>query len=425
MHRPIGNARVILGRPVKLRDQYRSIRGRTVALAEPLSVEDQIVQSMPDASPTKWHLAHTSWFFETFVLGPHAADYRVFDARFGFLFNSYYESLGTRVARTARGQLSRPSLTDVHAYRRHIDDAMVRWLERGDGDAAARAICALGLHHEQQHQELILTDIKHAFAQNPLRPTYAAPDADHENGRLVGPLGARAWRTFEEGLAFIGHHGPGFAFDNEEPRHRRFLRGFAIAERPVTCGAYLEFMRDRGYQRAELWLSDGWHACQREGWRAPLYWEPQDDAWTVFTLQGVRPVDTFETVAHVSYYEADAFARWAGFRLPTEDEWERAATDTPVEGRFAEAGVLHPGVARPGMFGDVWQWTQSSYAAYPGYRAPVGAIGEYNGKFMSNQMVLRGGSCFTPPGHVRETYRNFFPPTARWQASGIRLARDA
>ncbi len=403
-------------------DAYRSVRARTVALAEPLSAEDQLVQSMPDASPTKWHLAHTSWFFETFVLTPHAAGYRVFDDRFGFLFNSYYEALGARVARAERGQLSRPSLTEVHAYRRHVDDAMSRWLERGDGTAEARATCEVGLHHEQQHQELILTDIKHALAANPLRPAYAVPDAARS---VRNDPAARAWRSFDEGLAFIGHDGPGFAFDNEGPRHRRFLRAFALTERPVTCGEYLAFMRDRGYERPEFWLSDGWHACQREGWRAPLYWESRGDAWELFTLHGLRPVDEAEAAAHVSYYEADAFARWAGLRLPTEDEWERAATDLPVDGRFCESGVLHPGPARPSLFGDVWQWTQSAYGAYPGYRAPDGALGEYNGKFMSNQMVLRGGSCFTPPGHVRATYRNFFPPTARWQASGIRLARDA
>ncbi|MDB4982048.1 MAG: uncharacterized protein JWM82_2800 [Myxococcales bacterium] len=403
-------------------DFYRSVRARTVALAAPLSAEDQLVQSMPDASPTKWHLAHTSWFFETFVLTPHAAGYHVFDERFGFLFNSYYEALGARVARAERGQLSRPGLTEVHSYRRHVDEAMERWLARGDADAQALATCEVGLHHEQQHQELILTDIKHALAANPLRPAYAAPDAARS---AHATSAARTWRSFDEGLAFIGHDGPGFAFDNEGPRHRRFLRAFALAERPVTCGEYLAFMRDRGYERPEFWLSDGWQACRRDGWRAPLYWEPRGDAWAVFTLHGLRAVDEGETVAHVSHYEADAFARWAGLRLPTEDEWERAAAEAPVEGRFCEGGVLHPGPARPSLFGDVWQWTQSAYGAYPGYRAPDGALGEYNGKFMSNQMVLRGGSCFTPPGHVRATYRNFFPPTARWQASGIRLARDA
>jgi ergothioneine biosynthesis protein EgtB len=401
--------------------RYREVRGRTVALAEPLSAEDQLVQSMPDASPTKWHLAHTSWFFETFLLAPRASGYRVFDERFGFLFNSYYEALGARVARAERGHLSRPSLAEVHAYRRHVDEAMARWLETVD-QGEAGAIVELGLQHEQQHQELILTDIKHALASNPLQPAYASVSAE---AAAEPPTDAR-WLAFDEGLVWIGHDGSGFAFDNEGPRHRRFLRAFSIAECPVTCGEYLGFMRDRGYERAELWLSDGWQERARQGWSAPLYWElrQEEGAWWTYTLGGVRPVDEREPVAHVSYYEADAFARWAGKRLPTEEEWEHAARQQPVRGRFAEPGVLHPGGARPSMFGDVWQWTQSPYGAYPGYEVPQGAIGEYNGKFMVNQMVLRGGSCFTPPGHVRPTYRNFFPPAARWQASGIRLASD-
>jgi ergothioneine biosynthesis protein EgtB len=394
--------------------RYRAVRARTVELAAPLSAEDQLVQSMPDASPTKWHLAHTSWFFETFVLGPRVADYRVLDARYAFLFNSYYETVGAHVARPARGLLSRPSLAEVHAYRRHVDDAMARLLEAGGGDA----VCELGLHHEQQHQELILTDIKHALGTSPLRPAYApiAPSG----GEAPGAIG---WRAFEEGLAWIGaEQGGAFVFDNEGPRHRVFLGAFALAERPVTCGEYLRFMRDGGYERPELWLSDGWLRCRGEGWRAPLYWEGRGDEWVHYTLGGARTVDPHEAVAHVSYYEADAFARWAGARLPTEEEWERAAQGEVPEGNF---GRLHPGPARAGMFGDVWQWTQSAYAAYPGYRPPAGALGEYNGKFMCSQMVLRGGSCYTPAGHARSTYRNFFPPEARWQASGIRLARDA
>jgi ergothioneine biosynthesis protein EgtB len=409
---------------VSLLDRYRAVRARTTALAEPLSSEDQLIQSMPDASPTKWHLAHTSWFFEAFVLAPHVAGYRVFDARFAFLFNSYYEAVGPRVARASRGLLSRPSLADVQAYRRHVDEAMARWLEAGADDAAGRDVCELGLHHEQQHQELVLTDIKHAFATNPTRPAYggarirAGGDGDSDAARSE-------LRTFDAGLAWIGHEGRAFAFDNEGPRHRCFLRAFALAERPVTCGEYLAFMRDGGYQRPELWLSDGWHACQEAGWRAPLYWEPRGVEWETYTLAGARPVDEREPVAHVSYYEADAFARWAGMRLPTEEEWERAADGAAVDGHFADDGWLHPGPARRGLYGDVWQWTQSAYGAYPGYRAPDGALGEYNGKFMCSQMVLRGGSCFTPAGHVRPTYRNFFPPAARWQASGIRLARDA
>jgi ergothioneine biosynthesis protein EgtB len=426
---------------VSLVDRYRAVRARTVGLAEPLSPEDQLVQSMPDASPTKWHLAHTTWFFETFVLARHAPGYRAFDARFAFLFNSYYEGLGARVARGERGLLSRPSLADVHAYRRHVDDAMARLLEGrqagqespaddDDDDDDALGSCEIGLHHEQQHQELLLTDIKHALAANPMRPVYA--EAPRDRGAAVPAPPAvptfrtfRTFRTFDEGLAWLGHEGRGFAFDNEGPRHRRFIHAFALAERPVTCGEYLAFMRDGGYERAPLWLSDGWRERERAGWHAPLYWEAHGGEWTIYTLGGTRPVDENEVLAHVSYYEADAFARWAGFRLPTEEEWERAAGQAPVEGRFADTGVFHPGPAMPTLFGDVWQWTQSPYGAYPGYKAPPGPIGEYNGKFMCNQMVLRGGSCFTPVGHVRPTYRNFFPPEARWQASGLRLARDA
>jgi ergothioneine biosynthesis protein EgtB len=413
---------------VSLLDRYRAVRARTVGLAAPLSPEDQLVQSMPDASPTKWHLAHTTWFFETFLLARHAPGYRAFDARFGFLFNSYYEALGARVGRGDRGLLSRPSLAEVHAYRAHVDEALERALgARGEDGAGepdeAAVVCELGLQHEQQHQELVLTDIKHALAANPLRPVYqTCPDAPRASVAAGGPS---AFRAFEEGLVWLGHEGPGFAFDNEGPRHRRFLRAFALAERPVTCGEYLAFMRDRGYERPELWLSDGWNECRRQGWRAPLYWEGGGAEWSIYTLGGTRPVDAGEVLAHVSYYEADAFARWAGLRLPTEEEWEHAAAGVGVEGRFADSGAFHPGPAVRSLFGDVWQWTQSPYGPYPGYQTPAGALGEYNGKFMSNQMVLRGGSCFTPAAHARPTYRNFFRPGARWQASGLRLARDA
>jgi ergothioneine biosynthesis protein EgtB len=406
---------------VRLLDRYAAVRGQTTELARPLSAEDQMVQSMPDASPTKWHLAHTSWFFETFILQPHVSGYQPFDARFAFLFNSYYEGVGPRIARDARGLLSRPSLDDVARYRRHVDQAMARLLESRGGEPALVALTELGLQHEQQHQELILTDIKHGLAANPLRPIYrAAPPP-----RPSGPAAEAQFRRHDGGLVWIGHQGAGFAFDNEGPRHRCFLRPFAIADRPVTCGEYLSFMRDGGYDRPELWLSDGWHERERQGWRAPLYWHSRAEDWELFTLSGVRPINEGEVVAHVSYYEADAFARWRGVRLPTEAEWEHAAEGAPVTGHFADAGALHPGPASTGLYGDVWQWTQSPYVAYPGYRPPAGPIGEYNGKFMSNQMVLRGGSCFTPAGHVRPTYRNFFPPAARWQASGIRLASDA
>jgi len=405
---------------MRLIDEYRAVRARTVALAAPLSPEDQMVQSIPEASPTKWHLAHTSWFFDTFVL-PLAA--RAADPRYRVLFNSYYETVGEQLERTRRGALSRPALTEVQADRRRVDETMVRLLEAGTSEEQ-RGVIELGLHHEQQHQELLLTDIKHAFGSSPLQPAYQAPPARAlaDDGAADRPA---RFAGFGEGLISVGHDGATFSFDNERPRHRTFLRAFALADRPVTCGEYLAFMRDGGYARPELWLSDGWTAREREGWRAPLYWSERDGVWTAYTLAGPRPVDPRETLAHVSYYEADAYARWAGARLPTEEEWERAAADAPVAGHFADSDVFHPGPARAGLFGDVWQWTASPYAAYPGYRPPAGALGEYNGKFMCNQMVLRGGSCFTPAHHVRATYRNFFPPGARWQATGLRLARDA
>jgi ergothioneine biosynthesis protein EgtB len=406
---------------MRLLDDYQTVRARTVALAAPLSAEDQMVQSMPDASPTKWHLAHTTWFFETFVLGPFVTGYRPVDERHAFLFNSYYEGVGPRVERARRGQLSRPSLAEVQDYRGRVDAAMARWLA-ADVAPAAAATVVLGLHHEQQHQELLLTDIKHALGLQPLRPAYL-PRPPASPRAPAG--GAARFRRFEAGVVSIGHAAEGFAFDNEGPRHRHFLEAFELALRPVTVGEYLAFMRDGGYARPELWLSDGWQRVQTERWRAPLYWEEHDGAWSVYTLGGVRPVDPDETVAHVSYFEADAFARWAGARLPTEEEWEHAAAGAPVTGHFADAERYHPGPATDGMFGDVWQWTQSAYLAYPGYRPPAGPVGEYNGKFMSGQMVLRGGSCLTPAGHLRATYRNFFPPEARWQMSGIRLARQA
>jgi ergothioneine biosynthesis protein EgtB len=403
-----------------LLDTYQEVRARTVALAAPLSAEDQMVQSMPEASPTKWHLAHTTWFFETFVLAPSGGA-RLADDLYRFLFNSYYEVVGPRQERAHRGRLSRPSLAEVHAYRRRVDEAIARLCGR-ELEPAIVAVLELGVAHEEQHQELILTDAKHALGTQPARPAYrearARPD---ESDR---PTPAR-FHAFAEGVVSIGHGGDEFAFDNEAPRHRTFVHAFALADRPATCAEYLDFMRDGGYERPELWLSDGWQRVQAERWRAPLYWEERDGAWTFYTLSGVRAVEPDEAVAHVSYFEADAFARWAGARLPTEQEWERAAADAPVAGHFAGSERFHPGRARAGLYGDVWQWTRSPYAAYPGYRPPPGALGEYNGKFMCNQMVLRGGSCLTPTGHMRATYRNFFPPEARWQMSGIRLARDA
>jgi ergothioneine biosynthesis protein EgtB len=416
---------------MRLLDQYRAVRTRTLELASPLSPEDQGVQSMPDASPTKWHLAHTTWFFETFVLDPHLDGHRPFDPSFRFLFNSYYEGVGPQHDRARRGTLSRPSLDEVQAYRRHVDQAIGHLLETAEASPAVASTITLGLHHEEQHQELLLTDIKHAFGSHPLQPAYQAVAPAPARRTAVAP--ALAFRSFEGGVVSIGHQGAGFAFDNEGPRHRCFLDPFAIADRQVTCGEYLAFMRDGGYARPELWLSDGWRTVESERWRAPLYWQETEDGekdregapdWLVYTLAGRRPVDADEVVAHVSYYEADAYARWAGARLPTEEEWEHAASSVPVSGHFVEAGRLHPAAAGPGMFGDVWQWTRSAYGGYPGYRVPAGPIGEYNGKFMSNQMVLRGGSCLTPANHLRATYRNFFPPATRWQMSGIRLGRD-
>ena len=412
-------------------EKYAAVRSRTEALATPLSAEDACVQAMPDASPAKWHLAHTTWFFETFILKPGDPAYRDFHPAFGFLFNSYYNALGERHPRPKRGLLTRPSLEEVRTYRRHVDEAMARLLETG---AVPGELLDLGLNHEQQHQELLLTDLKALLAQNPLKPAYGGAALP------PGPAAPQAWRAFEGGLVEVGFKGAGFAggafaeggfaFDNEGPRHRVFLEPFELAARPATCGEWLAFIEAGGYRRPELWLSDGWDALQREGWGAPEYWRHTEGGWRVHTLQGERAVDPEEAVSHVSSYEADAFARWMdleggcpGARLPTEFEWEHAAAGQPVVGNFADAGAYHPGPARAGMFGDIWQWTASAYLPYPGFRPAPGAVGEYNGKFMSGQTVLRGGSCATPADHVRATYRNFFPPSARWQFTGLRLAR--
>jgi ergothioneine biosynthesis protein EgtB len=407
---------------------YREVRRATEALCAPLEVEDYVLQSMPDASPAKWHLAHTAWFFETFVLAPHRPGYRPFHPQFAMLFNSYYNAVGPRWPRSQRGLLSRPTVAEVYRYRAHVDEQMAALFEPASADLPRRVadVIVLGLNHEQQHQELLLTDLKHALAANPLRPAYreAAPPG--------GKPPALEWQTFPAGVVWVGHDGDGFAFDNESPRHREFLEGFRLASRPVTNGEFLAFLADGGYERPELWLSDGWAARQAHGWAAPLYWERERGGWTALTLAGPRSIDPDEPVCHVSYYEADAFARWAGARLPTEAEWETAAATAPVAGHFAEAGHYHPAVAAAAedrgpiyqLYGDVWQWTASPYVAYPGYAPPPGALGEYNGKFMCNQIVLRGASCATPRGHARRTYRNFFPPEARWQFTGVRLARD-
>ena len=382
----------------ELAARYPLIRKDTGRLAAPLTPEDCALQSMPDASPVKWHLAHTTWFFETFVLQRFAVRYAPFHPGFRYLFNSYYNTVGEQYPRPQRGLLSRPALDEVLAYRAHVDERMRAMLDGPTLGDEALGLVELGLHHEQQHQELILADVKHLLSLNPLEPAYAA-DGAHP-AAAAAPL---EWRARDGGVADIGHDGTGFAFDNEQPRHRVLLAPFEIASRPATSGEYLAFVEEGGYRRPELWLSEGWAVAQAQRWEAPLYWRHRDGEWHEFTLAGARPLDADRPVSHLSHFEADAFARWAGARLPTEFEWEHAA----------------------GAGGEVWEWTSSSYGPYPGYRPAAGAVGEYNGKFMSNQYVLRGSSCATPAGHARRTYRNFFPSGARWQFSGVRLARDA
>lgn len=407
-------------------ERFQQVRDFSESLCTTLTAEDYVIQSMPDCSPTRWHLAHVSWFFETFLLQPNLATYTSPDPRYVYLFNSYYNAVGDKYPRPRRGMLSRPTVAEVYQYRAHVDEHVQDLLECADTADFERLepIVTLGLHHEQQHQELIVTDLKHMLSFNPLHPVYA--ERPPEQAAKSAPL---AWRTFDEGVRWIGHAGDDFAFDNEQPRHRVFIHPFRLASRPVTNGEYLEFMRDGGYARPELWLSMGWATVQEEGWQAPLYWEEHDGDWFNFTLSGFLPVNPSETLTHLSYFEADAYARWAGARLPTEAEWEVAAEGVaPSDGNFAESGRFHPrtvGSDTSAMFGDVWEWTQSSYSPYPGFRTAPGALGEYNGKFMCNQYVLRGGSCATPRSHIRPTYRNFFPPDARWQFSGVRLASDA
>jgi len=381
----------------ELAERYPSVRGATEALAEGLSAEDCALQSMPDASPVKWHLAHTTWFFETFLLERYRPGHRPFHPAFRYLFNSYYNGVGEQFARPQRGMLSRPALSEVLAYRAHVDERMRALLDGGALPVEALGLVELGLHHEQQHQELILTDVKHLLSLNPLEPAYregvpqpAAP----------APL---AWQAHAGGDTWIGHDGAGFAFDNELPRHRVLLEPFELASRPATNAEFLAFVEEGGYRRPELWLSEGWALARAQCWEAPLYWRTRDGARMEFTLHGAQPLDPHAPVKHISHFEADAFARWSDARLPTEFEMEAAGS----------------------MLADAWQWTSSSYGPYPGYRPAPGAVGEYNGKFMSNQYVLRGGSLATPPGHLRPTYRNFFPSAARWQFSGVRLARDA
>jgi ergothioneine biosynthesis protein EgtB len=410
---------------------YRSIRQATLALAEPLSAEDCAIQSMPDASPVKWHLAHTTWFFEIFVLAPHQPGYRGFDPAYRVLFNSYYNAVGDKHPRPERGMLSRPGLEEVLAYRRHVDAAMLGMLSPATAAALPPEVLTLtelGLHHEQQHQELILTDLKHLFSRHPQLPAYRQP-LPH----TTSPDREARWIAFPQGLFEIGHAGRDFSFDNETPRHRVWLDAFQLSSHPVTQGDFINFINDGGYRRPELWLAAGWDAVTARGWQAPAYWTQHDDEWQVFTLQGAVPVDLNAPVCHVSFFEAEAYARWANARLPTEAEWEMAARDLPRTGNFLDSGALQPLASREAIadgtltqvFGDVWEWTRSDYGPYPGFKPAAGAVGEYNGKFMCGQYVLRGGSCATPASHIRASYRNFFPPDARWQFSGLRLARDA
>ncbi len=411
-----------------LHERYRKVRATSEAICAPLQVEDHVIQSMPDVSPPKWHLAHVSWFFEAFLLKPYLPGYRTPDPAFDHLFNSYYETHGTPFPRARRGLLSRPGVAEVYRFRAHVDQAMAELLGRPPAEhreEIARRV-ELGLQHEQQHQELLLMDIKHILAQNPLQPVYRA---DLQAPPVVAPQRLR-WFDYAGGVVAIGHGGEAFAYDCETPRHREFVEDFQLAERLVTNGEYLAFIADGGYARTELWLSDGWAQVQQGDWHAPLYWQRDDNAWHEMTLAGLRPLDLQAPVCHISYYEADAYARWAGARLPREAEWELAAAGQPHQGNFLESDHLQPVASPPAgnapaqLFGDAWEWTASAYLPYPGFRPLPGSLGEYNGKFMSGQMVLRGGCCATPASHIRATYRNFFPPAARWPFAGLRLARD-
>jgi ergothioneine biosynthesis protein EgtB len=409
--------------------RYRQVRGFSMNICETLESEDYVIQSMPETSPTKWHLAHTSWFFETFVLDRFIEDYHSPHPQYGFLFNSYYNAVGPFYSRPHRGLLSRPTVKEVFHYRADVDLLLPELIEAADEQLLAKLepILTLGLNHEQQHQELMLTDLKHVFWQNPLRPVFRKRDP-----KKPSPVPPMEWLQFEEGIHWIGHEGEGFSYDNEGPRHRVLVQSFELASRLVTTAEFLAFMEDGGYRRPELWLSLGWNAVKEKGWDSPLYWEKRDGKWCTMTLAGMTELVPEEPVCHVSLFEADAYARWSGARLSTEQEWEVAASGLPLEGNFVENEIFHvtplgagAAVSQPAqMFGDVWEWTRSSYSPYPGYSAVSGALGEYNGKFMCNQYVLRGGSCATSQSHIRRTYRNFFPPDTRWQFTGIRLAKD-
>jgi ergothioneine biosynthesis protein EgtB len=413
-----------------LLDRFHQIRNFTNALCAGLEPEDCVVQSMPDVSPTKWHLAHTTWFFETFILKKFSPGYRAEIPEYAYLFNSYYNAAGDMHRRDLRGLISRPTVGEAQRYRASVDSHIDDLLSGADEKLLdeIEPILILGFHHEQQHQELLVADIKHVFAQNPLHPVFREQKREGKSTRIT-PID---FLEFQETVMAIGNDGPGFSYDNEGPRHQALVPSFSLASRPVTNGEYLAFIEDNGYARPEFWLSLGWMTVNEMRWQAPLYWTKHDCAWWNFTLSGFRPVDESEPVTHVSYFEADAYANWAGLRLPTEFEWERAASDRPIEGNFVEDERFHPRpLSNSGndrhlhqLFGDVWEWTRSAYSPYPGYRAAPGALGEYNGKFMCNQYVLRGGSCATSRTHIRRTYRNFFQPEKRWQFTGIRLARD-
>ncbi|MFE6649431.1 ergothioneine biosynthesis protein EgtB [Nocardioides sp. NPDC057772] len=406
--------------------RFDRVRADTELLAAPLSPEDQTVQSMADVSPTKWHRAHVTWFFETFVLAENEAGFAPFQDQYWFLFNSYYEQVGPRYARPMRGVISRPGAHEVGDYRRNVDNRVRDLLDRVDEGTFAKLAptIELGFHHEQQHQELLLMDIKHVLSLNPLQPAYAGRPAEGDGSDRLG------WVDIDGGLVEIGSDGGGFCFDNELPRHQQWLEPYRLADRLITNGEWLEFIADGGYLRPELWLSDGWARVNAEAWKAPFYWREADGVWFEHTLHGTTPLDLSLPVCHLSHYEADAYATWAGKRLPTEAEWEHAARSYEVSGNLADRDSFHPRAAGPAtgglrqLFGDCWEWTSSAYLPYPGFHPAAGAIGEYNGKFMSNQMVLRGGCALTPPGHTRASYRNFFPPGARWPVTGLRLADD-
>lgn len=407
-------------------DQYNKVRNFTHYLVEPLEVEDLVIQAMENASPAKWHLAHTSWFFETFVLEKFQPGFKSLHPQYAYFFNSYYLQTGVPFTRAKRGLLSRPTVKEVFEYRDYVDGQMKEFIQNCDEETWKEAafVVEIGNHHEQQHQELILTDLKYLLAQNPLLPVYR----ELQTSEGVAP-GKLSWVSFEEGIVEIGNAGNEFTYDNEHPRHKTFVQNFDLADRLVTNGEYLEFIEAGGYQNSPYWLDEGWATVQKEGWKAPLYWFKRNGEWMYYTLGGVRTVNLSEPVTHVSYFEADAYARWKGYRLPTEQEWEHACGDLEISGNFVDSGSFHPKAKASldrelnQMYGDVWEWTSSSYAPYPGYNPLPGALGEYNGKFMANQYVLRGGSCATSESHIRKTYRNFFHTNARWQFSGIRLAR--